>query len=357
MIRILHTADWHIDAPLREFTDLQRRELRASLLELPGRIADLCLREGCDICLIAGDVFDGPYTREGYEAVYRALERMQIPVFVAPGNHDPYRDGSVWTREPWPENVYLFKYPEITAYTIRELDCRVYGAAFTGPECPGLLADFRAECDERHALLVLHGDPTNPSSPYNPVTAAQVREAGVDYAALGHIHAPGRFDAGAGMCAWPGCAMGKGFDETGTKGVLVAELGETLHIRFLPLEGPRFFDHRVEALDDPAGAVESVLPPGGSRDHIRVRLTGEVRSGALEQLRGRFGAWPNLTILDETVPMGNIWDTVGEDSLTGLFFRILQDGTRGADQATVERLELAARIGRKILEGREVELP
>ena len=42
MIKILHTADWHIDAPLRNFTDLQRRELRSSLLELPGKIADLC---------------------------------------------------------------------------------------------------------------------------------------------------------------------------------------------------------------------------------------------------------------------------------------------------------------------------
>ena len=145
MIRILHTADWHIDAPLREFTDLQRRELRASLLEVPGKIADVCLREGCDLCLIAGDVFDGPYTREGYEAVYRALERMEIPVFIAPGNHDPYREGSAWTREQWPENVYLFRHPEISSFTIAELSCRIYGAAFTGPECPGLLENFRAE--------------------------------------------------------------------------------------------------------------------------------------------------------------------------------------------------------------------
>ena len=137
MIKILHTADWHIDAPLRNFTDLQRRELRSSLLEMPGKIADLCLREGCDLVLLAGDIFDGPYSREGYEAVYRALERMEVPVFVAPGNHDPYRDLSPWVREPWPENVYIFKRQEISSYAIRELDCRVYGAAFTESRCPG----------------------------------------------------------------------------------------------------------------------------------------------------------------------------------------------------------------------------
>ena len=106
--------------------------------------------------------------------------------------------------------------------------CTVYGAAFTAAEAPGLLEGFQAQCDERHAMLLLHGDPTNPSSPYNPITAAQVREAGVDYAALGHIHAQGRFEAGAGICAWPGCAMGRGFDETGTKGVLIAEVEEKI---------------------------------------------------------------------------------------------------------------------------------
>lgn len=357
MIKVLHTADWHIDAPLREFTYEQRKFLRSAMLALPGQIADICVREGCDIMLIAGDVIDGTYTREGYEAVYRALERVRVPVFISPGNHDPYRETSPWVRERWPENVYLFKKQEITAYRMQELDCRVYGAAFTGPECPGLLVDFRAECDERHALMVLHGDPTSVSSPYNPITAAQVREAGLDYVALGHIHAPGRFGAGAGMCAWPGCAMGRGYDETGTKGVLVAEVDETVNIRFLPLDVPRFFDHTVAPGDDPIGAVESVLPAGGSRDFHRVHLTGEMKSSLLDRLRGRFGAYPNLTILDETIPAGDIWETAGEDSLEGIFFRILQDGARESDPETAQRLELAARIARQILQGREVELP
>lgn len=357
MIKLLHTADWHIDAPLRNFTDLQRRELRSSLLELPGRIADLCLREGCDLVLLAGDVFDGPYTREGYETVYRALERMEVPVFITPGNHDPYRDLSPWVRERWPENVYIFKRPELTSFSIRELDCRVYGAAYTAPECPGLLEGFRADCTERHALLLLHADPTCGDSPYCPVTAAQLREAGVDYAALGHIHSQGRFEAGAGLCVWPGCPMGRGFDETGIKGVCITELEETAHVRFVPIDGPRFREYTIDALGDPAEAVAAVLPPRGSRDHIRLRLTGEIPPGAADGLALRFADWPNLTILDETTPLGDIWDNAEDDTLTGIFFRILRDSAREADPDTAGELELAARIGRKILEGREVELP
>ncbi len=357
MIKILHAADWHIDAPLRNFTDLQRRELRSSLLETPGRIADLCLREGCDLVLLAGDVFDGPYTREGYETVYRALERMEVPVFIAPGNHDPYRELSPWVREEWPDNVYLFKRPEITSYAIKELQCRVYGAAFTAAECPGLLKNFHADCAERHALLVLHADPVTPRSPYCPVTAAQVREAGLDYAALGHIHAMGKFEAGAGICAWPGCPMGKGFDETGTKGVLIAELDETASVRFVPLDVPRFYDYRLDISADPLAAMEAILPPGGSRDHYRIRLTGEVQPEVMETLPVQFRAYPNLTILDETVPLGDVWEGAGDDSLEGLFFRTLRDRAMESDPAAARCMELAARIGRKILEGREVELP
>ena len=357
MITVLHTADWHIDAPLRNFTEQQRRELRAAMLAFPGQIADLCLREDCDLVLLGGDVFDGPWSREGYEAVYRALKRMEVPVFIAPGNHDPYRQDSVWVRESWPENVYLFRTPEITSYVIEELDCRVYGAAFTAAESPALLDGFRAQCPERHALLLLHGDPANPNSPYCPVTAAQVREAGVDYAALGHIHTRGEFRSGAALCAWPGCPMGRGWDETGIKGVLITRLDDTALTRFQPLEVPRFFQETAAAGDDPFAALAAALPPGGSRDHFRIRLTGEVRPGDTEGLDRKFGLYPNLTILDETVPLGDIWAGAGADNLPGLFFRILREGAQNAPEEDEALYELAARIGRRILEGREVELP
>ena len=357
MIKILHTADWHMDAPLREFNDIQRRELRAASLRLPGQIADLCIREGCDLCLISGDVFDGVWSPEGYEAVFRALERMEVPVFIAPGNHDPYRERSVWTMEQWPENVYLFRSPELSSFRVAELDCRIYGAAFTSAQSESLLDGFFAECDERYAIVCLHGDPTNPASPYNPVTAAQVREAGIDYAALGHIHARGQFDAGAGLCVWPGCPMGHGFDETETKGVVITQLGETVTARFVPLDTIRFFEYRVEVLSDPMAALEAVLSPGGSRDHFRIFLTGEAEPDTVQGLTARLGDYPNLTLIDETVPPCDIWEDAGEDSLCGLFFGILRDGAADADPETARKLELAAKLSRRILQRREVELP
>lgn len=356
MIKILHSADWHMDAPLRGFSPAQRQALRAQMLRLPGLIADLALREGCDVCLLCGDVFDGEYSREGYEAVYRALARMGIPVFITPGNHDPYGPASVWARELWPENVHIFTKPELGSFRIPSLDCRVYGAAFMGSECPALLTGFQARCSERHALLALHGDPTSAASVYNPVTAAQIRDAGVDYAALGHIHAGGSFQAGAALCAWPGCPMGRGWDETGAKGVLIAQLAETVSLRFYPLDVPRFFDKHVPAGDNPAEGLTSCLPGGGSRDFYRIHLTGET-AGDVSALTSQFPDYPNLTILDETTPAGDLWEAASDDSFAGVFFRVLREAGAGQPPETLEALELAARISRQILQGREVELP
>lgn len=358
MIKILHSADWHMDAPLRMFTPEQRIALRRQMLALPGKIADVCIREGCDLVLLSGDLFDSfSYTPESVSAVRNAMLRMAVPVFVAPGNHDYCRSGSPWLQEEWPVNVFLFDRPEISSYRLPELSCRVYGAGFGGIDCPGLLAGFQADCEERYAVMALHGDPTAADSPYCPVTAAQARDSGLDYLALGHIHAAGRFGAGAGLCAWPGCPMGHGYDETGIKGVLVVELEQETTLNFVPLDVPRFYDVNVAAGDDPAAALADVLPGEGSEDFYRVHLVGESQGVDPAALAKQFANCPNLTILDETVPVTPLWDSAGQDTLEGVYFRLLRDAMLTAGKQEREELELAARISRTILIGQEVKLP
>ncbi len=48
----------------------------------------------------------------------------------------------------------------------------------------------------------------------------------MDYVALGHIHAySGARTAGRVPYAWPGCPEGRGYDECGEKGVIIADVG------------------------------------------------------------------------------------------------------------------------------------
>ena len=42
MMKILHSADWHLDAPILGRTPEQTQLLRQTLLQIPGKIAALC---------------------------------------------------------------------------------------------------------------------------------------------------------------------------------------------------------------------------------------------------------------------------------------------------------------------------
>lgn len=356
-MKILHSADWHMDSPLVGRTEAQTTLLRQQLLALPGKVLSAAQAEGCDLVLLSGDLFDGPCTPESLSALKTALAETDIPVCIAPGNHDFYSPTSPWATETWPANVHIFTKNAISSLVFPELNCRVYGGAFTGPEAPALLEGFRADCTERYAIGVLHGDPTQKNSPYCPISTEQVENSGLDYLALGHIHKGGAFHSGSTLCAWPGCPQGRGFDELGEKGVLIITLAETAESRFLKLNSPRFYDLETEAVPDPATALAALLPPVGSDDVYRVTFTGESAPMDLPALAERFSQFPNLELRDRTVPPLDIWGAAGEDTLEGVYFGILHTAMENSSGADAARILLAAKISRQILNGQEVKLP
>ena len=352
-LKILHSADWHLDSPFQGFTEPQRRFLKEAQLQIPGKIADLCRREDCDLVLLAGDLFDGEARKETVELLKRELENCGVPVLIAPGNHDFYRDGSPWKEETWPENVFIFTGP-LESVTIHGLNCRVYGAAFESMDCPSLLEDFQAQGEEKYCLAVLHGDPLQRNSPYNPITNAQVRNSALDYLALGHVHKAGTFRSGQTLCAWPGCPMGRGWDETGEKGVCIVTIDENVKLQAKGLQLPRFFDLEAEVTADAAEAVEALLPAVPGRDFYRITLTG-TGSVDLEQLQRVFAAYPNLELRDRTEPPVEVWADAENDSLEGIYFGMLRKAMEESP-GDARRIQLAAEISRKLLSGREVKL-
>ncbi len=356
-MKLLHTADWHLDAPMNGFSAEAGEALRRQLRTIPGKIAKLCQAENCDLLIIAGDLFDGPCTHESLTAVRSALAGLSIPVILTPGNHDPYTDTSPYKTQQWPGNVHIFTESQLTSLCLPELDCRIYGGAFTGPDCPGLLKRFRAEGEEKYHIGVLHGEIATAASPYCPITRHQIQESGLHYLALGHIHKQGSLTAGETVCVWPGCPMGKGFDELGPKGVVITELDETAHARFVPLDTPCFYDEELEAGEDPAAVLASILPALETQDHYRITLTGYSSGVDTKGLKEAFSHVPNLILRDETVPEADIWGTADQDSLEGVYFSMLKEASQSESETLRRRAMLAARISRKILDGQEVKLP
>lgn len=335
-LKILHSADWHLGAQME-------RALQQKLCACLGSLA-----RGCDLALLAGDIFHGSPPRELVEQVKESLCQWQIPVFISPGNHDFCAPDSPWLETDWPENVHIFT-GGLTSVTLPELDCRIYGAGYQQMDCSPLLEDFRAEGSERYCIGVFHGDGVNRSSPYAPVTAAQVRDSGFDYLALGHIHTAGVFRAGATLCGWPGCPMGQGWDECGEKGVYLVTLEAEAQVQFLPLGLPAYYQETVDVQTDAVAALDAVLPPGGSEDHYRITLTGTLDID-IRELKVIFSRFPNLELVDETVAPHSLWEMAGQDSLEGVYFSLLQ-------QSEEPIALLAAEISRKLLMGKEVILP
>ena len=350
-LKILHSADWHMDSPFAGFDPARQEYLKQELKKVPGKIADLCRRENCDLVLLSGDIFDSATCRDSAQIVADALRSCGVPVFIAPGNHDYLTTGSPWMEIVWPENVYIFTVG-LQSVSLPQLDCRIYGAGYRSMDCKPLLANFKAEGPERYKLAVLHGDPMRLRSPYCPVTTAQVRDSGLDYVALGHIHKCGSFRAKNSLCGWPGSPMGRGFDESREKGVYIVELGERITSRFVALDTPRFYDLEV---DTEHQQIEQLLPAVDSGDFYRVTLTGST-GPKLEELKVQFAALKNLEFIDKRELKPDPWERVGEDTLEGAYFRLLQGKLSYANSAEKEIIQLAADLSRTILDGKEVVL-
>ena len=207
-------------------------------------------------------------------------------------------------------------------------------------------------------ILCFHGEVGSVHSPYAPCTEDDLAVSGVDYAALGHIHRfSGLRRAGDTYYAWPGCPEGRGFDETGEKGVILADVARgRCRLQFVPLGGRRYEILRVEAGEDALTSILAALPEGTERDIYRIILGGEYR-GSVDMaalravLEERFFA---LQLRDETRPCRELWDGVDENSLRGLFLRRMHSRLETAESDEErQRLLIALRCGLAALQGGE----
>lgn len=358
MIKLLHAADLHLDSPFSGLSPEQARQRRSEQRLLPMQLAELCRVHGCDALLLSGDVFDSDNAApDSIEALQRAFAACPCPVFVAPGNHDCLTPGSAYLSARWPENVRIFSSHTVSSFELPELRCRIFGAGFETAHESGLLAGFSAPQDGWTNIMLLHGDALSPASPYNAVTKEQIAASGLRYLALGHIHqASGLLRAGGTAYAWPGCAMGRGFDELGPKGAYLVTLTEAdCTLEFLPLAGRSYEILRVPAGDGALAAVQAALPADAGQRICRVILTGEAERPDLNALYAALAPRCfSLTLRDETTPKRELWQAAGEDTLRGLAVGRLKARYDAGDADERRMAAAAARLLIAAMEGRDM---
>lgn len=357
MLTIIHGADFHLDAPFAALPPDKARARRAEQRELLDRLAGLAEERRADVVLLSGDLLDGGQTyQETVQALARTLGGIPAPVFIAPGNHDCYGPRSVYAGTAWPDNVHIFSTVAVEGVELPGLNCVVHGAAFTTPQADrSPLMGFAAPRDGRIHLMALHGD-VEGKGRYGPIALEDIAASGLTYLALGHIHAcSGLQKAGDTYWAYPGCPEGRGFDELGDKGVLVVTVddGGAVSAEFVPLARRRYeiLTVDVTGAESPAAALAAALPADAGEDCYRIVLTGERGEEPPELAALAALAEPrfySVTLRDQTRERRTLWARSGEDSLTGLFLRILRSGALEGDG-----LELAARFGLAALENGE----
>lgn len=352
---LLHAADLHLDSPFSGLSPEKAVQRRKEQRQLLSRLTELVHRNHVELVLLSGDILDGSAVyADTAEALCRALAQMAVPVFLAPGNHDlaPVYDGI-----PLPENVTLFREETITSVPLPHLHCTVHGRglASTAP-VPFASLGFSAPQDGQTHLLCLHGDVNGSILRHGPISEEALAASGVTYAALGHIHAySGLRRSGSVTWAYPGCPEGRGFDETGEKGVLLGSVEPgKVDLAFVPVAMRRYYDLTVPLTGgvSPEEAVLAALPEHCEDDVVRLTLIGESETPDLSALTALCeGRCFSVLLRDRTSLPRDLLARAGEDSLAGYFLRTLQ-----AYEGQPE-YEQALRFGLAALENREEPCP
>jgi DNA repair exonuclease SbcCD nuclease subunit len=225
MFRFIHTADLHLDSPLKA---LNRRN--ADLAEAVGvatraafeRIIDKAIEENVDALLIAGDLYDGSI-RDMRTGLYladslRRLGDAGIHTFIILGNHD----AETVAKPPFPDvdTLSVFK-PKASTHRFEEHEVAIHGASFRDRSVTiDMTPDYPEPVQGWVNIGMLHTSLGGFSehAEYAPTSPARLSDKGYDYWALGHIHKSQVIQEGSPERPWivyPGIPQGRDMGETG----------------------------------------------------------------------------------------------------------------------------------------------
>ena len=344
-MKIIHTADIHLGAPIngfpKEISEERKREVRNTF----SRMVDYAKANGVKVILLSGDVFDRdkPFKKDA-DLFYGIVEsHPEIDFLYLRGNHD--EEGE--RREL--SNLKTFS-TEWKSYEYGDLV--ISGIELVKENSVSLYSTLSLDAKKKN-IVMLHGQIGG------EINLTKLRDKNIDYLALGHIHsyAEGNVD-GRGRYAYSGCLEGRGFDETGMKGFVLLDVGDKVEYTFQP-----FSQRSIEAVQlDVSGLQDSYAMVRLARAQIsfkreniyRVELVGEIDAQTDEFAADVQRALENdcayISVKDKTKKKIDYAAYEGDNSLKGEFVRTVAE----SDYTEEEKAQIIA-YGLKALVGREVD--
>ena len=407
MVKLIHTADLHLDSAFRSrFTKEEAENRRQKQLMAWKELLSFAVEKKVQGILIAGDLFDSPVVSHGTMDFFLSTisEHPEISFFYLRGNHDT--ENTFRYQENLPKNLFLFsekgkKYRlndrlllagveyGTKDISFGENEGATQGAGQAAEQGVGqenahgaeALSKSESESEEESKflklkeedcnILLLHGALYQGTPKGEAVQGEEgiflknLEKLPLSYIALGHIHkgGEGKLNNGA-LWAYPGCLQGRGFDEEGERGFLylkVEEEKKEIRKEFIPIKQGEFRILEIELLEDEGTLaclkkIEVEMEKAGiaKEDSLRIILKGkkgveQERNLRYLQLQLQDSVF-FLEIRDECELSWNREEAMKEKSLKGEFLRVLA----AADNLSKEEQEEIIALGMGLLQGGEL---
>lgn len=388
MVRLIHTADLHLDSAFSSrFSKEEAEERRRNLLIAWNKLLQYGIERKVQAILISGDLFDSPVVSRSTMEIFLSSIRKnpEISFFYLRGNHDT--KNTFRFRDDLPKNLFLFS-KEGKKYRLKE-KLVLLGQEFYGTESRSELPEELEELVEEELLspssakdavqsiwnlkeedcniLMLHGALREGGPEVQDeqgISLKQLSRYPIHYLALGHIHKREEGKCGSLNYIYPGCLQGRGFDEEGEKGfyyVKIEEETKEIKAEFVPLkEGefriiPIFLSEEDGTLDAEEKIRESLKKEGAeAKDSVRIILKGEKRAGEERNLRylekQLEEEYAYIEIKEETKLKLRKEEFIHEKGLKGEFLRMVSE----SESLSEEEKEKLMILGIGLLQGEEL---
>lgn len=388
-MKIIHCADLHLDSNMTSnLTKEKAKERKNELLTTFQKMIRFAEEQDVAAIIIAGDLFDKKKViKQAMNAVQQAIENHpQIDFYYLQGNHDA--DSFLSSLQNMPDNLKLFG-NTWTSYVVNKdtpndsegdgdtQDSHVASGnaggniVITGVEFTtdnqGQIYDSLVLNADSYNIVVLHGQESEyvGKDKTEVVHIRQLKNKGIDYLALGHIHGykEEALDS-RGVYCYSGCLEGRGFDECGEHGFVLLDIDEDTRQctrKFIPMAQRQIYAVDIDVTDcdstmDMEHRIEEHLKENTYPETSLMKfiLVGEVDVECeknidylVKQFEHRFYF---LKIYDETKLHVDYKEFALDASLKGEFVRTVMQEEELSEEEKAEII----RYGIQVLAGEEI---
>ncbi len=244
-MRFIHIADVHYGAipdrgkPWSETRALEIKETFKDMLQLVER-------SRVDLLLIAGDLFHAPATDQDLmELDYLLGKLTKARTVIIAGNHDYIGEGSPLERFRFRSKTIYLPKGKVSNVYLKDLNTCITGYSYPTYEVKEnvFLGVTPAKPGAINILLAHGGD-----EKHIPFNKAELKNAGFDYVALGHIHKPDIL--ADNLMAYSGALEPIDHNDIGKRGYIFGEIGTTNKIVFKQFNKRSYYNLGLEINTD-----------------------------------------------------------------------------------------------------------